>query len=754
MFHSKKKTQEGSPPPRSPPRTPAHQGSTPRRDAAATSAAVLPPPTASTPFATADDSTSTAAPPLPLSARTLERRTSLSSRPVDVLRAALAAQRNELISVFACLERKARDGGTPVLRPHVLTDECARLEEGGGGGGGGGAAAAAAQAPAHRADAPVDANEEDDYDDDKYDDASRASLAAVFRSCIEVLVVLPPENGDDHGAAAAASAGAGAGATTTTTHSSPPSSPPPSRRRAPLPCTPAGAIDAASGAATPPGACTQSSCAPCGRGGGGGSTATRVALALRLRPGVCSYVYFRGASSVEELTTSQYLALKERLATDAERADERRRAAEAKQGAAAASSSSSATTHPPPTRHPSLLPPLEEADNPFAVLEIDLAPFNRDIPKLRMPGSIGDGVRFLNRYLSAQLFQRPADGDDPLFGGGGGFGGDFGGGGGGAPLGLASSPTFARRALSGAYAGAGGGFFGGAAASATTPTTSTSTTTPGVMQGALTQGKVQLCNFLRSLRAPSGESLLVCPRRVDSPGGLANALLRADRRLDPLPDDAPWSAAAPRMSALGLERGWGATVAGVRDMMRTLLDVLEAPSADALERFLSRLPLVTDVAILSPHGYFGQDDSVLGKPDTGGQVVYLVDVTKGLEREMRRRLAEQGLADVEPRVVIVTRLIPDAPADTTCAQRLEPVIGTESAVILRVPFRTADGRVLRQWVSRFDVAPYLERFALDVERELLAMLGRPPSLIIGNYTDGGMVATLLEQRMGGASIQW
>lgn len=38
-----------------------------------------------------------------------------------------------------------------------------------------------------------------------------------------------------------------------------------------------------------------------------------------------------------------------------------------------------------------------------------------------------------------------------------------------------------------------------------------------------------------------------------------------------------------------------------------------------MERFLGRLPLVMNVVIMSPHGYFGQSN-VLGLPDTGGQV--------------------------------------------------------------------------------------------------------------------------------------
>ena len=38
---------------------------------------------------------------------------------------------------------------------------------------------------------------------------------------------------------------------------------------------------------------------------------------------------------------------------------------------------------------------------------------------------------------------------------------------------------------------------------------------------------------------------------------------------------------------------------------------------------------------------------------------------------------------------------------------------------------------------RFDVWPYLERFTVDVEREVLAEMGGKPDLVIGNYRLGG-----------------
>lgn len=96
---------------------------------------------------------------------------------------------------------------------------------------------------------------------------------------------------------------------------------------------------------------------------------------------------------------------------------------------------------------------------------------------------------------------------------------------------------------------------------------------------------------------------------------------------------------------------------------------------------------------------------------------------------MLLRIKQQGL-NIAPRILIVsmkrclsslyqiwiditflcqvTRLLPDA-VGTTCGQRLEEVEGTEHTSILRVPFRNENG-ILRKWISRFDVWPYLETY--------------------------------------------
>lgn len=56
--------------------------------------------------------------------------------------------------------------------------------------------------------------------------------------------------------------------------------------------------------------------------------------------------------------------------------------------------------------------------------------------------------------------------------------------------------------------------------------------------------------------------------------------------------------------------------------LKLLLDLLQAPDPDTLEKFLGSIPMVFTVVIVTPHGYFGQA-GVLGLPDTDGQVCLL-----------------------------------------------------------------------------------------------------------------------------------
>ncbi|XP_062021684.1 sucrose synthase 2 [Rosa rugosa] len=251
-----------------------------------------------------------------------------------------------------------------------------------------------------------------------------------------------------------------------------------------------------------------------------------------------------------------------------------------------------------------------------------------------------------------------------------------------------------------------------------------------------------LLDFLRA-HTYKGHALMLNDR-IQSISKLQAALVKAEDNLSKLPSETPYSEFDYVLQGLGFERGWGDTAEHVLEMMHLLLDILQAPDPTTLETFLGRVPMVFNVVILSPHGYFGQAN-VLGLPDTGGQVVYILDQVRALENEMLQRIKRQGL-NFAPRILIVTRLIPDAKG-TTCNQRLERVTGTEHSHILRVPFRSENG-ILRKWISRFDVWPYLETFAEDVGSEITAELQGYPDFIIGNYSDGNLVASLLAYKMG------
>ncbi|XP_020099100.1 sucrose synthase 1 isoform X1 [Ananas comosus] len=251
-----------------------------------------------------------------------------------------------------------------------------------------------------------------------------------------------------------------------------------------------------------------------------------------------------------------------------------------------------------------------------------------------------------------------------------------------------------------------------------------------------------LLNFLRAHNYKGTTMML--NDRIQSLSALQSSLRKAEEYLLSIPQDTPYSDFNHRFQELGLEKGWGDTAKRTLETIHLLLELLEAPDPCNLEKFLGTVPMMFNVVILSPHGYFAQAN-VLGYPDTGGQIVYILDQVRALENEMLLRIKQQGL-DVTPKILIVTRLLPDA-VGTTCGQRLEKVIGTEHTSILRVPFRTENG-ILRKWISRFDVWPYLETYTEDVANEIAGELQAKPDLIIGNYSDGNLVASLLAHKLG------
>nr|GEV18105.1 sucrose synthase [Tanacetum cinerariifolium] len=345
-----------------------------------------------------------------------------------------------------------------------------------------------------------------------------------------------------------------------------------------------------------------------------------VALAVRQRPGVWEYVRINVDSLlVEELTGPRYLHFKEEL--------------------------------------------VNGTSNDNFMLELDFGPFTTSLPHPTLTKSIGNGVEFLNRHLSAKMFNEK-DSTRPLL------------------------------------------------------------------------------DFLRSHQY-KGKTMMLNDK-IQSLNTLQSVLRKGVEYLTKFSGDTLYSEFEDKFQEIGIERGWGDNVERVTEMLQMLLELLESPDACTLEKFLGRIPMVFNIVILSPHGYFAQEN-VLGYPDTGGQIVYILDQVPAMEREMLKRIKEQGL-DIVPRILIVTRLLPDAKG-TTCGERLEKVFGAEHSHILRVPFRTEKG-ILRKWISRFEVWPYLETFSEDVAKEVTAELQGKPDLIVGNYSDGNLVASLLAHKLG------
>ena len=236
---------------------------------------------------------------------------------------------------------------------------------------------------------------------------------------------------------------------------------------------------------------------------------------------------------------------------------------------------------------------------------------------------------------------------------------------------------------------------------------------------------------------------LILNDRIKTPDQLSNNIDRAISFLRRKDDREPYDNFKNDLQNMGFEPGLGNTAGLIAERLGQLDRLLHAPDYFALKEFISAIPMLFNIAIISPHGYFGQE-GVLGKPDTGGQVVYILDQVKALEKELIRSLREAGV-DAKPKIIILTRLIPNA-GETSCNQRIEKVHNTRNVYILRVPFRNKEGQIIQNWISRFEVWPYIEKYADESYKELLAEFGERPDFIIGNYSDGNMVASILSKK--------
>ncbi|MBU7583735.1 MAG: sucrose synthase [Nostoc sp. TH1S01] len=243
----------------------------------------------------------------------------------------------------------------------------------------------------------------------------------------------------------------------------------------------------------------------------------------------------------------------------------------------------------------------------------------------------------------------------------------------------------------------------------------------------------------------NGKRLLIGDR-IRSGNQFAKQIKQALNFLSDRPANEPYEKFYFHLQDLGLEAGWGNTAARVSETLSLLDRLIDSPQPAILEAFVARVPAVFRVVLISIHGWVGQQD-VMGRDETLGQVVYVLEQARSLENKLREQISLAGLdvLGIQPHVIILTRLIPNCEG-TSCGLRLEKVEDTENAWILRVPFAEFNPDITNNWISKFEIWPYLESFTNDAEKELLALFKGCPNLIIGNYSDGNLVASLLSSR--------
>lgn len=235
--------------------------------------------------------------------------------------------------------------------------------------------------------------------------------------------------------------------------------------------------------------------------------------------------------------------------------------------------------------------------------------------------------------------------------------------------------------------------------------------------------------------------------RIRSGIQFAKQIKPAIKILSELPPHQPYPEFRFQLQQLGFEAGWGNNAARFKETLELLQRLIDTPQPSLLEAFVSRITAIFRVVLVSIHGWVAQED-VLGREETLGQVIYVLEQARSLENKLQQEIKLAGLdcLGIKPHVIILTRLIPNCQG-TFCDLRLEKVHNTENAWILRVPFTNSDSEITNNWISKFEIWSYLEKFAQDAEKELLAQFQGKPNLIIGNYSDGNLVAFLLSQSL-------
>ena len=178
-----------------------------------------------------------------------------------------------------------------------------------------------------------------------------------------------------------------------------------------------------------------------------------------------------------------------------------------------------------------------------------------------------------------------------------------------------------------------------------------------------------LFRFL-SLHSYAGRQLLI-GERIPDRTTLLYAVDRAIAYLQNTRPTEPYETVRFALQNFGFEPGWGNNAARILETLGMLESLVTSQDHAVLEQFLTRIPMIFRVVLVSQHGWFAQE-GVIGRPDSGGQIVYVLNQARALAAHMKEdaHLAGLDTLGVEPRVVVLTRLIPQADG-TSVNQRLE-----------------------------------------------------------------------------------
>jgi sucrose synthase len=125
-----------------------------------------------------------------------------------------------------------------------------------------------------------------------------------------------------------------------------------------------------------------------------------------------------------------------------------------------------------------------------------------------------------------------------------------------------------------------------------------------------------LFNFL-SLHSYNGITLLI-NGRIENQHQLSEQVKEALIFLSQYSDNSPYEEFRFEFQSMGFEAGWGNTAARIGETLSMLDELIDSPDDQVLEPFLSRIPMIFRIVLVSVHGWFGQE-GVLGRPDTGGK---------------------------------------------------------------------------------------------------------------------------------------